>query len=121
MQKIKRQKTIEGTRIPGIIKNGQYYYINLDVYEDGIVNCWELVDLIGLEEKLQINWLVPQVPVGEHLSIYGLGWYKIESAKWKYDKKSYLKYINDVIKKLNPKLNNIYKISNEEKELLKKT
>jgi hypothetical protein len=29
MQKIKRQKTIEGTRIPGIIKNGQYYYINL--------------------------------------------------------------------------------------------
>lgn len=45
MHRIKRQKAIEGTRNPGIIKNGQYYYINLDVYEDGMVNCWELVDL----------------------------------------------------------------------------
>lgn len=55
MQRIKRQKAIEGTRIPGIIKNGQYYYINLDVYEDGMINCWELVDIKGLEEKLRIT------------------------------------------------------------------
>ncbi len=120
MQRIKRQKTIEGTRIPGIIKNGQYYYINLDVFEDGMANCWELVDLKGLEEKLRINWLVPQIPEGENISIYGLGCYRIKSAKWKYDKRTYYKYINKVIKQLNPKLNNIYKISNEEKELLEK-
>lgn len=118
MQRIKRQKVIEGTRIPGIIKNSQYYYINLDVYEDGMVNCWELVDLKGLEEKLRINWLVPQIPEGENISIHGLGCYKIKSAKWKYDKRTYCKYINKVIKQLNPKLSNIYKISNEESSFL---
>nr|WP_306665852.1 hypothetical protein [Paenibacillus oleatilyticus] len=65
MQKISRQRTIEGTCIPGIIKNMQYYYINLDVYEDGMINCWELVDLNGLKEKIEINWLVPNVPNGK--------------------------------------------------------
>lgn len=118
MQKISRQKTVEGTRVPGIIKNFQYFYINVDVYEDGMVNCWELVDLDGLKEKLSINWLLPQVPVGENISIHGLGCYKIKSAIWRYDSKSYYKYINNIIKKLNPKLTNIYRISKEEKKLL---
>lgn len=117
MQKISRKKTIEGTRVPGIIKNGQYFYINLDVYEDGMINCWELVDIEGLKEKLRINWLLPQVPDGENISIHGLGAYKIQTADWKYDKNSYFKYIKQTIKLLNPKMKNIYTISNEEKEL----
>ncbi|MFB0841401.1 DUF7638 domain-containing protein [Paenibacillus oleatilyticus] len=120
MQKISRQRTIEGTRIPGIIKNMQYYYINLDVYEDGMINCWELVDLNGLKEKIEINWLVPNVPNGEILSIFGLGAYKVKSAKWNYDKKSYYRHIKNTIEKLNPKMSNIYTISKYEKELLEK-
>ncbi|NEN86903.1 DUF7638 domain-containing protein [Paenibacillus elgii] len=120
MQKISRQKTIEGTRIPGIIKNMQYHYINLDVYEDGMINCWELVDLKGLKEKIEINWLVPNVPNGEILSIFGLGAYKIKSARWNYDKKSYYMQIKNTIEKLNPKMSNIYTISKHEKELLEK-
>ncbi|WP_088829976.1 DUF7638 domain-containing protein [Paenibacillus tyrfis] len=120
MQKISRQRTIEGTRIPGIIKNMQYYYINLDVYEDGMINCWELVDLKGLKEKIEINWLVPNVPNGEILSIFGLGAYKVRSASWNYDKKSYYMQIKNTIEKLNPKMSNIYTISKHENELLKK-
>ncbi|GFZ96407.1 hypothetical protein GCM10008018_48460 [Paenibacillus marchantiophytorum] len=118
MQKISRKKTVEGTRVPGIIKNSQYFYVNVDVYEDGMVNCWELVDLDGLEEKIKRNWLIPQVPDGEIISIHGLGAFKVKSANWKYDKKSYFKYIKNIIKLLNPKLNNLYTISREEKELL---
>lgn len=120
MHKISRQRTIEGTQIPGIIKNMQYFYINLDVYEDGMVNCWELVDLEKLKEKLRINWLVTSIPNGETISIHGLGSYKIEAANWHYDKKSYYKYIEKTITRLNPKLNNIYTISKEEKELQEK-
>ncbi|MCX7748204.1 MAG: hypothetical protein N2645_15160 [Clostridia bacterium] len=120
MQKISRQKTVEGTKVPGIIRNIQYFYINVDVYEDGMVNCWELVDLDGLEEKLRTSWLLPQVPEGENISIHGLGCYKIQSAVWKYNNRTYYKYIKGIIKKLNPKLTNIYKISKEEKALLEK-
>ncbi|MBP1995736.1 hypothetical protein J2Z66_007378 [Paenibacillus eucommiae] len=119
MHKISRQKTIEGTRIPGIIRNGQYFFINLDVYEDGMINCWELVDLVGLKEKLREEWLVPSIPDGEAISIHGLGMYTIEAANWKYDEHTYYEYIEKTIKRLNPKLENIYTLSAEEKELAK--
>nr|WP_237728658.1 hypothetical protein [Paenibacillus sp. OSY-SE] len=120
MHKISRKKTVEGTRIPGFIRNGQYFYINVDVYEDGMINCWELVDIAGLEGKLDINWLQPQVPVDENISIFGLGYYKVESAVWKYDKMSYLQYIKEKIKQMNPELSNLYVVTDAEKERLEK-
>lgn len=118
MQKISRQKNIEGTRVPGIIKNMQYFYVNVDVYEDGMANCWELVDLEGLKEKINRHWLVTQVPDGENLSIHGLGSYKVGSAIWKYSQRSYFSHIKDTVKRLNPGMENIYTISKREKELL---
>jgi hypothetical protein len=54
MKKIRRSKIVEGTSIPGIIRNGgQYFYIGVDIYEDGMINCWELVDLKGLKNKIE--------------------------------------------------------------------
>lgn len=62
MRAIRRTKTVEGTSIPGIIHNGgSYFYINVDVYEDGMVNCWELTDLKGLSGKINSGWLTPAV------------------------------------------------------------
>lgn len=118
MQRISRRKIVEGTRVPGIIKNMQFHYVNIDVYEDGMVNCWELVDLDGLKEKINTNWLVTQVPDGENLSIHGLGSYKIGSATWKYNQRSYFRHIKETVKQLNPDMENIYSISKREKNLL---
>ncbi|UJF32670.1 DUF7638 domain-containing protein [Paenibacillus hexagrammi] len=117
MQKISRQKEIEGTRVPGIIHNMQYHYVNVDVYEDGMVNCWELVDLAGFNDKMNSHWLVPQVPAGEIFSIHELGAYKIHSAKWKFNKTSYVRHIENMIRILNPNMENIYTISSSEKQL----
>ncbi|GAA4861525.1 hypothetical protein GCM10023310_46110 [Paenibacillus vulneris] len=118
MKKIQRTKTIEGTSIPGIIHNGgHYFYINVDIYEDGMTNCWELVDLKGLESKINSNWLTPVVPIGDTISIHGLGSYRIDEANWKFNKKSYYKHIKETIKVLNPEFVNIYEISNREKTL----
>ncbi|MBA4533181.1 DUF7638 domain-containing protein [Brevibacillus halotolerans] len=118
MQKIRRTKTIEGTKIPGFICNGgSYFFIYVDVYEDGMVNCWELVDLDGLVEKLNKNWLVPSVPQGEAISIFGLGSYEIADAQWNFDQGQYMNLIRDTVTQLNPSLRNIYRISEEEKEL----
>jgi hypothetical protein len=37
MKKIRRSKIVEGTSIPGMICNGgQYFYIGVDIYEDGL-------------------------------------------------------------------------------------
>lgn len=117
MQKISRQRTIEGTRIPGIIYNYHYHYVNLDVYEDGMINGWELVDLSGLKDKLNSQWIVPQVPVGESLSIHGLGAYKVQSARWLFNKASYYRHVKKIVKRLNSMMENIYTISKGEKQL----
>lgn len=118
MQKIRRKKVIEGTTVPGIIHNGdQYFYINVDVYEDGTVNCWELVDLAGLKEKIDIGWLTPIAPRGRTLSIHGLGAYKIDSANWLHDKDTYYRYVVKNVKKLNPEFENMFKITTAQKEL----
>ncbi|SMF78872.1 hypothetical protein SAMN05661091_1624 [Paenibacillus uliginis N3/975] len=118
MQRIRRKKEIEGTTVPGIINNGgHYFYINVDIYEDGMSNCWELVDLKGLKVKINSGWLTPTVPTGETLSVHGLGEYKIESAIWNFNKKTYYQFIENRIKILNPEFKNIYTITKSEKKL----
>lgn len=118
MKAIRRTKTIEGTSIPGIINNGgHYFYINVDVYEDGMTNCWELVDLQGLKSKIEATWLSPMIPAGNPLSIHGLGAYTVEEASWNFNEKSYYEHIKQTIRLLNPEFLNIYEISNREYEL----
>ncbi|WCF10658.1 hypothetical protein NDS46_12765 [Paenibacillus thiaminolyticus] len=79
--------------VPGIINNGgHYFYIDIDMYEDGMINCWELVDLRGLRDrdKIHSNGLSPS-PAGGHLSVRGLG--LVENANWLFNKESYFQYI----------------------------
>lgn len=118
MQLIRRTKTVEGTTVPGIINNGgHYFYINVDVYEDGMVNCWELVDFSGLRDKLASNWLTSSIPSGESLSIHGLGSYKVQNANWHFNKEKYYAYIQSKVKSLNPEMENIYEITPRQKQL----
>ena len=117
MKKIRRSKIVEGTSIPGIIRNGgQYFYIDVDIYEDGMTNCWELVDLKGLKNKINSNWLTPAVPVGENLSIHGLGAFQVEEANWRFDQESYYEHIEQTIRVLNPDFVNIYEVSEREQQ-----
>ncbi|MCG7406566.1 hypothetical protein MH117_03985 [Paenibacillus sp. ACRRX] len=121
MQKIRRTKEVEGVTVPGIIHNGgHYFYINVDVYEDGMSNCWELVDLNGLKEKLSSNWLNPSIPESEDLSIHALGMYTVQKAEWIFDKDTYYEHIKDTIKTINPNFENIYEITSWQKQLAEK-
>ncbi|AET60489.1 hypothetical protein HPL003_18735 [Paenibacillus terrae HPL-003] len=120
MQKMYRNKRVEGTRIPGIIHNGSYFLTPIDVYEDGMVNCWDLVDLAGLIGKLESGWIVTDIPEGEHLSIFHLGYFKVTDAHWQFDAQAYYEYIVKVIKQLNPDFTNIYQVHEREKALMEK-
>ncbi|WP_028544335.1 DUF7638 domain-containing protein [Paenibacillus taiwanensis] len=121
MQKIRRTKEVEGLTVPGIINNGgSYFYIHVDVYEDGMSNCWELVDLNGLKDKLSSSWLNPSIPEGEDLSIHALGMYTVQAADWIFDQDTYYEHIKNKIKTLNPNFENIYEITAWQKQLTEK-
>lgn len=116
MNCVYRKQRIEGTVVNGIIKNGSYFFSLFGVYEDGVVNCWHKKDLWQFEEELKRQWVVPSVPVGKSLSIFELGNFVIQDAVWQYDEKGYYQHIKNVVKSLNPEMQNLYRTTQREIE-----
>ncbi|EAC4736142.1 hypothetical protein ACEO52_002309 [Listeria monocytogenes] len=67
------KRMIEGTAIPAIIHSMEYYLISMPVFEDGSMDCWERINLKGLQNKLASNRLVTSIPEGKSINIHGLG------------------------------------------------
>ena len=105
---ITRTETIEGFSVPGIILNMQYHFTDLQIYSDGLISCWEMVDLPIFKNKLMTSWVVTSIPDGQTISIFNLGSWVIENGDWTYDEESYYKHVKDLIKKLNPGLENLH-------------
>jgi hypothetical protein len=106
---IQRTMKIEGKMIPAFICNGgSYFYTNLEVYSDGIIDAWGAVDLDFFKRKLASNWVSTSVPNGKEISIHHLGSLKIKNGNWQFDKKSFYDYVLNLIKEMNPKLENLY-------------
>lgn len=109
--KIYRTKIIEGVSIPGIIKNGSYYFVDLEVYEDGRVECWNFQDFEHFKNDVTSGWVSVTIPNDKEISISSLGEWTIKETLWLYNKDTFIEYVWSIIKELNPNLNNIYKYS----------
>lgn len=105
---ITRTEVIEGFSIPGIIHNMQYHYTDLQLYSDGLISCWKMVDLAMLKDTLNKGWIVTSIPDGEGISIFNLGYWKIEQGEWLHTKETLYEYIYSLLKKLNPTLENLH-------------
>ena len=115
MGKVYRKQRIEGVTIPAVIHNGQYFWLNMAVYEDGTVSCWNKTDLCDVPYQLSRGWLTPFVPEGKGLSVYGLCWLEIVKADWKFNNDSFYEYVKETVRSLNPEMANIYKTTEREK------
>lgn len=103
-----RTKEIRGYEIPGIIHNGNYFLTDLQVFADGLINCWQMVDLPMFKDKLRSGWVVTEIPHGADLSIHGIGSVAVKSPTWAHSQKSLVTYIQDVVRTLNPRMENLY-------------
>ena len=107
--KIERTRVLQGRFVPGVINNGgSHFFINLQVFEDGLVDCWEMIDLELFKKKLNSGWVSPKIPDGKQLSIHHLGSWSVKNGEWLFDKESYFDHIKEVVKDLNPELKNLY-------------
>lgn len=116
MGKVYRKEIIEGVTVPSLIHNGDYFWNNMAVYQDGTVNCWKRVNLDRVAEVIQKGWLAAQMPEGRKLSIYELCIFPVEKAEWKFNDKSYFAYIEQTVRSLNPEMENIYRTVPKEKQ-----
>ena len=105
---ITRTETFEGFSIPGIIHNMQYHFTDIQVYSDGLISCWEMVDLSMLKDKINKGWIVTKIPDGESISIFSLGHWQIEQGKWEHTKESLYEFFQSLVKRLNPTLENLH-------------
>ena len=65
-------------------------------------------DLNQFQNSLEIGWVVPQIPIGESISVYQLGVFPVLDARWLHDKKSFYEYIVGIVRRLNPEMKNLY-------------
>lgn len=52
-QEFQKQK-----QIFGFIHNWSLHYTTFTIYEDGIIDCWEAVDIEGFKKKIEEGWVV---------------------------------------------------------------
>jgi len=107
--KVYRNRIIEGVSIPAFIRNGYYHFTDLDVYEDGRVNCWNFEDFEHFKEDVYNDWVSLSIPDDECISIHGLGCWTVTGSSWIFDRDSFIGYVLSLIKELNPEMENIFK------------
>lgn len=107
LPRIRRSMPVEGRALPAFIRNAGFYFTDLDVYSDGIVNAWGHLDLELFVKKLSSRWVVTSVPDGEKISIHHLASLKITNGQWDYDPQQFYEYVLEVIKDMNPDYQNL--------------
>lgn len=117
---ITRTEVLEGFSIPGIIHNMQYHLTDLQVYSDGLISCWEMVDLSMFKDKLNKGWVVTSIPDGEAISIFSLGHWNIEQGEWQYTRETLYDYIYSLVKRLNPTLENLHNYNGSNSKMVGK-
>ncbi len=106
--KVYRTQILEGFSLPAFIHNGTHFFVDLDVYENGRVNCWNFQDFDHFMKDVERGWVATSVPNGQEISIHGTGSWLIDNGNWLFDSKSFVEYIKSSIKELNPTWQNIY-------------
>ncbi|GIZ14393.1 DUF7638 domain-containing protein [Capnocytophaga catalasegens] len=106
--KVYKTQEIQGVSIPAIIQNGGYHFVDLDIYENGRVYCWNFHDFEIFKDEIKQEWVVLNIPDRENISIFNLGSWKIKNSNWIFNKKSFIDYVESLIREMNPQWKNIY-------------
>ncbi|MFT5618387.1 MAG: hypothetical protein ACI85I_001620 [Arenicella sp.] len=96
-------KIIKGISLPVFIHNMNYHLTNINVYEDGMIDCWELVDLNGFKEKIKSGWVKTQLPKGENVSAFPLGNFEVRNFYPNRTETELVKEVEHIINKFKGK------------------
>jgi hypothetical protein len=113
-----RTKEIRGHEFPGIIHNGSFFLTDLQVFADGLINCWEMVDLPMFKSKLRNGWVVTSIPNHAPLNIHGIGSILVTEPSWTHTPTSIVTFIQDIVKTLNPRLENLHDCHGRDTEVI---
>jgi hypothetical protein len=93
---------IRGKGLPAFIHNGDYFQTIIEVFEDGWIDCWELVTFEQFKIKVSEGWVVTQVPKGARISCHHL-YYGNSTLEFYVDIDDFVIEVKDTIDKLQGK------------------
>lgn len=106
-----------GRALPIFIHNGSYYLAELQVYADGVFDCWGLYDHDFFLRKLQEGWVATAPPAGAQISIHGLGGGTVASARWDHSPDDLRRLAEQALDQLNPGRRDLVDFGGEDTEL----
>lgn len=83
------------------IHNGPYFLTYISIYQDEIIDCWDLVDFEQFKEKVRSGWVVTQPPEGATVSVCFLANFKAVEAQFWISPEELIKEVADEIESLN--------------------
>ncbi|OGM97920.1 MAG: hypothetical protein A2817_01775 [Candidatus Yanofskybacteria bacterium RIFCSPHIGHO2_01_FULL_39_8b] len=102
------RKTEDGEMILGqalsvFIHNGDYHLVDLKVFQDGKIDCWDLIDFEEFKKKIASGWVQTSIPDGSQVSVFSLGRFKIKDSSMYIKETELIKEVKDIIDELNGK------------------
>ena len=98
--RIKDGKIIKGVLYAAFIHNFNFHLTDIKVYEDGMIDCWGLVDFEGFKEKVKSGWVRTQLPEDASFSMFPLGHAKCEKFSSAKTEEDFVLEVEDTIAKL---------------------
>jgi hypothetical protein len=87
---------IRGKGLSAFIHNGDYYETIIGVFEDGTIDCWELVNFEEFKNKVSQGWVVTEVPKGARISCHHL-YYGNSTLEFYIEIDEFVKEVEDTI------------------------
>ena len=106
-----------GWALPIWIHNGTYFYTQLVVFEDGVVDCWDGLDLPLFRKKLGTGWIAADVPRGGSISVHGLGYATIDGTEPLFPIGELEPRVMEAVRSWNPELRGLIDLHGEATEL----
>ncbi len=73
-------ETVAGVFLPAVIHNHLHYLTLIGVYKNSLIDCWGLCTFAEFLQKIETEWVVNTVPVGDTLGIHHFARFRI--AEW---------------------------------------
>jgi hypothetical protein len=100
-QRVSEGETVPGVYFPAFIHNSDYYFANIVVYKDGMVNCWGLITFEKFRQKVRKGWVVTSVPEGATVFIQHVARFTVSGVTVEGPEEELVKDVVNAIEELN--------------------
>lgn len=106
--RIVEDKIIFGVLLPAFIHNGTYFFTNIAVYQDGMIDCWELVNFDDFVKKVKSGWVITTLPENADVSFSSITNFSCFEILYSVPENEFIKDVADAIEELNDRPSSLY-------------